>query len=92
MALFALHPWIRVAVDILVGCWIGVPFGMMIALTFAGRRIKQLECANNLLRMKLRTSEKPARANGTTGMGPSLVTSAATRRAVSAPLRAVGGR
>jgi hypothetical protein len=66
MALFDVHPWLRLGVGLILGCWIGAAIGMAIALMLASRRIKQLETANMLLRIKVRDREKPRRT-GTSG-------------------------
>ena len=66
---FDIHPWLRFSVGLLVGCWIGVAIGCGLTLLLASRRLRQLQSANALLRLKLRVREKPAR----TGTGPLLV-------------------
>ena len=88
MALFDVHPWLRFGVGLLAGCWIGAAIGMGIALIFAGRRLKQLETANVLLRFKLRARERQRRT-GTGAPGPVLVVPPGVNRAASAPRRAV---
>jgi hypothetical protein len=87
MVVFDIHPWLRLSTGLILGCWIGVAIGGAIAVLCAGKRLHQLETANVLLRMKLRTHDKPHRT------GPILVTpSASASRAANGPLRAAGGR
>ena len=88
MALFDVHPWLRFGVGFVAGCWIGAAVGIGIALMLAGRRLKQLETANMLLRIKLRARERQRRT-GTDGPGPVLVMSPGFHRPASAPKRAV---
>lgn len=88
MALFVLHPWIRFGAGLLAGCWIGVPLGIAVAVLLVGRRMRQLEAANELLRGKLRTREKAWQPGG----GPTLVTAPGAARPATVRLRAVGGR
>ena len=90
MALFDVHPWLRFAVGLIAGCWIGAAIGMGIALVLAGRRLKQLETANMLLRIKLRARERQRRT-GTEGPGPVLVVPPGAHRNASAPKRAANG-
>jgi|HubBroStandDraft_5_1064220.scaffolds.fasta_scaffold1440807_1 hypothetical protein len=87
MVLFHIHPWLRLSTGLLVGCWIGAFGGCAITMLFAGKRLHQLQCANVLLRMKLRTREKTERP------GPILVTPPiGGNRGAGGPLRAAGGR
>lgn len=72
MTLFAVHPWARVVAGLAASFWIGAAIGCGGALLLAGRRIRQLETINLLLRAKLRVREKAQRA-GKTGTGPLLV-------------------
>lgn len=67
-----LHAWLRFATGLMVGCWIGVAIGFALALFFAGRRIRQLETANLLLRVKIRARER-AQARRAGAPGPVLV-------------------
>jgi hypothetical protein len=90
MALFDVHPWLRLGVGLILGCWVGAAIGMGIALMLASRRIKQLETANMLLRIKLRAREKPRRT-GTSGPGPILVVPPGVNRPASSPRRAASG-
>ena len=50
----------------------GLSLSLAITLLFSGRRLRQLESANLLLRVKLRARERPKRT-GTGGAGPVLV-------------------
>ncbi len=86
MTLFDAHAWVRFASGLIAGCWLGAIIGGAIALLFASRRIRQLETANMLLRVKLRAREKPART-GTGGGGPLLVVPQRdTHRPAGAPI------
>ena len=87
MALFVLHPWIRFGAGLLLGCWVGVPIGIAVAVLLVGRRMRQLEVANELLRNKLNVREKAWRTGG-----PMLVTNAGTPRPATVRMRAAGGR
>jgi hypothetical protein len=90
MALFDVHPWLRFGVGLLAGCWIGAAIGMGIALLLASRRVKQLETANMLLRIKLRARERPRRT-GTSGPGPVLVIPPGASRPARSPRPAASG-
>jgi hypothetical protein len=72
MTVIDAHPWVRFFTGFLTGCWVGVALGCVITLLFSGRRLRQLESANLLLRVKLRARERPKRT-GTGGAGPVLV-------------------
>jgi len=86
MALLDAHAWVRFAAGLIAGCWLGAIIGGSVALLFASRRIRQLETANTLLRVKLRAREKSART-GTGGSGPVLVIQPReTNRPASAPI------
>ncbi len=86
MAFLAAHAWVRFATGLIAGCWLGAFIGAAVALLFASRRIRQLETANMLLRVKLRSKEKPQRT-GTGGAGPVLVIPPReTNRPASAPV------
>lgn len=85
---FDVHPWLHFGFGLLAGCWIGVVIGCGLTLLLASRRMRQLQTANALLRVKLRAREKPAR----TGTGPLLVVPATgTQRSSGAPLGRVAG-
>jgi hypothetical protein len=66
---FDMHAWLRFSLGLLAGCWIGVAIGCGLTLLLASRRLRQLQSANALLRVKLRAREKPVRS----GTGPLLV-------------------
>ena len=70
MVLYEVHSWVRGVAGLLASFWIGVAVGCVGALLFAGRRVRQLETVNLLLRAKLRARERPQRT-GTGGAGPS---------------------
>lgn len=90
-------PWLHFTTGLIAGCWIGAVIGGVIVLLFAGKRVRQLETSNMLLRVKLRAKEKqrqhsPAASGGS---GPILVVPPRdTNRPASAPLyrRASGDR
>jgi hypothetical protein len=91
MALFVLHAWIRFDVGLMAGVWIGAFIGMAVAILLVGRRMRQLEAVNALLRMKLQSQEK-GRRMAAAGGGPSLVPPVSGHRPANSSLRAVGGR
>jgi hypothetical protein len=72
MTVIDAHPWVRFFTGFLTGGWVGVAVGCVVTLLFSGRRLRQLESANLLLRVKLRAHERPRRA-GTNPAGPVLV-------------------
>ncbi len=72
MALFVVHAWAPFVSGMFVGCWIGATVGCAGILLVVGRRMRQLETINQLLRNKLKGREKPQRT-GTGGPGPTLV-------------------
>ncbi len=72
MALFVVHPWAPFVSGMLAGCWIGAAIGCAGVLLLVGRRVRQLETINLLLRAKLKVREKP-QSTGTAGGGPMLV-------------------
>jgi hypothetical protein len=72
MALFVVHAWAPFVSGMFVGCWIGATIGCAGILLVVGRRMRQLETINQLLRNKLKGREKPQRT-GTAGPGPTLV-------------------
>ena len=53
MLMLDLYPWARFIAGVVTGCWIGVMIGCAVALLLAGRRVRQLESMNLLLRLKL---------------------------------------
>ena len=77
MLLLDVHPWLRFATGLITGCWIGVAIGCAMVMLLAGRRLRQLEAANLLLRVKLRARER-ARRTGAGAPGPILVANPAT--------------
>ena len=86
MAFLDAHAWVRLATGLIAGCWLGAIIGGSVALLFASRRIRQLETANMLLRVKLRARERKPQRTGTGG-GPMLVIPPReTNRPASAPL------
>lgn len=66
MALISVHPWQGFFSGLLVGCWIGVVMGSLVTLLLVGRRVRQLETINHLLRSRLRSHDTP-RKTGTGG-------------------------
>jgi hypothetical protein len=85
MFAFAIDPWLRFGLGVLTGCWIGGVVGLGVALILAGRRLRQLELANTMLRAKLRVRDKSRQA-GEGGGGPILVVPQGVNRPASAPL------
>jgi hypothetical protein len=90
MALFVVHPWAEFLAGMLTGCWIGVVIGCAVALLFAGKRVRELEAGNLLLRSRLRAREEPQKTG--TG-GPTLVVSPSRpTRSASKPLSRAASR
>jgi len=69
MAPFDVHPWARFLTGMLIGCWFGAAIACAGLLLVVGRRIRQLEAVNLLLRTKLkaRAAGISVRRTGTTG-------------------------
>ncbi|MGB6131295.1 MAG: hypothetical protein WCC14_16285 [Acidobacteriaceae bacterium] len=89
-----MHPWVRFLTGLISGCWIGVFIGCAITFVIAGKRVRQLQNANLVLRIKLRARQK-AKPTGIAGAGPMLVApSREKNRPASAPVArfASGGR
>jgi hypothetical protein len=89
-----MDPWVRFLTGLASGCWIGVFIGCAVTLVLAGKRVRQLQNANLVLRVKLRAREKP-KPTGTAGWGPVLMGPSRQRyRSASAPMAryASGGR
>jgi len=94
MAIVDPHPWLRFITGLIAGCWGGVVIGCAITLLLAGRRLRQLETANLILRVKLKAAERPKRRTPA-GAGPVLVVPpGSASRPASAPMSryANGGR
>jgi hypothetical protein len=92
MVAFAVYPWLRFGFGVLTGCWIGTALGIGITLILAGRRIKELEQANSILRTKLRVRDR-SRPSGPGGSGPILIVPPNVNRPASAPFgRVASGR
>lgn len=72
MALVEVHPWAQFFTGMLIGCWIGAVIGCAGVLLLMGRRIRQLEGINLILRRKLR-ARRTLRQAGAAGSGPMLV-------------------
>lgn len=76
MALLEIHPWVRFFTGLFAGCWIGALIACAGVLLLMGRRVRQLESINLLLRTKLRArsrAQKAATGTGTGGGSPMLV-------------------
>jgi len=88
MTLFVVHPWAQFFAGVITGCWIGAIIACAGLLLLMGRRVRQLESINQLLRMKLRARIRPQRA-GTGTHGPTLVmpVSGAARKPNAPPER-----
>jgi hypothetical protein len=72
MALFVVRPWAEFIAGVVAGCWIGAVIACVGVLLLVGRRVRQLEGINLLLRTKLKAYVRPRRM-GTAGTGPALV-------------------
>lgn len=86
MAPLAAFPWVWLLAGLLLGSWIGATIGSAGVLLLAGRRMKQLEAVNQLLRVKLKSygqktwmgapatyrSAAPPFRNTNRGLGPVL--------------------
>jgi hypothetical protein len=72
MALAVVHPWAPFFAGLLTGCWIGAAVACAGVLLLVGRRVRQLESINLVLRNRLKARGKPQRT-GTGGGGPTLV-------------------
>ncbi len=72
MALCVVHPWAPFLAGLLTGCWIGGIVACVGLLLLVGRRIRQLESLNRLLRLKLRARNRQ-RSTGTSGPRPTLM-------------------
>jgi hypothetical protein len=70
MALFEVRSLSGFLTGMLTGCWIGGLVACAATLLLMGKRVRQLETINRLLRSKLRLLERPHRMG--TG-GPALV-------------------
>ncbi|MGA8109240.1 MAG: hypothetical protein WBD46_08590 [Acidobacteriaceae bacterium] len=81
MAVFVLHSWGGFFAGMLLGCWIGVVAGCAVTLLLMGRRVRQLETVNLLLRSKLKSREKPRRTG--TGGAPLVMPLPGTGRSTS---------
>lgn len=73
MALFVVHPWAPFITGMLAGCWIGAVIGCAGVLLLVGRRVRQLETINLLLRTMLKARERPQRTGTGGGGGLTLV-------------------
>lgn len=59
MLMAVLYPWAHFLAGVVAGCWIGVLIGCAVALLLAGRRVRQLETRNLLLRVQLHARREP---------------------------------
>ena len=73
MTLFVVHPWAQFFAGVVTGCWIGAVIACAGLLLLVGRRVRQLEAVNLLLRMKLKARGLPQRTARAAGPGPTLV-------------------
>ncbi len=70
MAMFVIHPWVRFFAGMLTGSWIGAAIATAGVILLMGRRVRQLESINHLLRAKLKARTKArSTATGTGGGG-----------------------
>jgi hypothetical protein len=72
MTLFVVHPWAQFFAGVITGCWIGAIIACAGLLLLMGRRVRQLESINQLLRTKLKARIRPQRTRTGTH-GPTLV-------------------
>lgn len=72
MALLVVHPWAQFFAGMLIGCWIGGAVACAGLLLLIGRKVRQLEGINSILRRKLKARNLVPRP-GTGGPGPTLV-------------------
>jgi hypothetical protein len=88
MTLFVVHPWAQFFAGVITGCWIGAVIACAGLLLLVGKRVRQLESINQLLRMKLKARLRPLRSRTGTH-GPALVMpiSGAARRPDAPPER-----
>ncbi len=70
--MLVVHPWAQLFIGMLIGCWIGAAIATAGILLLVGRRVRQLEDVNLLLRTRLKARTKPPRT-GTGGSGSMLV-------------------
>jgi len=54
MALLVVHPWAQFFAGILIGCWVGAAIACGGLLLLVGRKVRQLESINLILRTKLK--------------------------------------
>jgi len=69
MAMFVIHPWARFLAGMLTGCWIGALIASAGVILLMGRRVRQLESINLLLRTKLKKRTRGPQAGSGTGTG-----------------------
>ncbi|MFP5227475.1 MAG: hypothetical protein ACLGXA_07570 [Acidobacteriota bacterium] len=72
MALLVVYPWAQFFSGLLIGCWIGAAIAAAGILLLVGRRVRQLEGVNLLLRNKLRAHIRSPRM-GSGGLASMLV-------------------
>lgn len=70
--MLVVHPWAQFLTGMLIGCWIGAIIATAGILLLLGKRVRQLENVNFLLRTRLKARLKPLRT-GTGGSGSMLV-------------------
>jgi hypothetical protein len=74
VALFDVHPWARFIAGMLIGCWAGAVVACAGVLLLVGRRVRQLETTNLLLRTRLKARAVPLKQHtGIPGSHPVLV-------------------
>jgi hypothetical protein len=59
MALLVVHPWAQFFAGMLIGCWMGAAVACAGLLLFIGRKVRQLESINSILRKKLKARASP---------------------------------
>lgn len=90
MALFVLHPWAQFLAGMLTGCWIGVVIGCGVTLLLVGKRIRQMETANLLLRSRLKSRGKQQKTG--TGGPPLFMPHPSPERSAGKPFGRAAGR
>jgi hypothetical protein len=70
MALLVVHPWAQFFAGMLIGCWAGAAIACAGLLLFVGRRVRQLESMNVILRRKLKVRASTRRS---AMLGPTLM-------------------
>lgn len=73
MALFDVHPWAEIVAGTLIGCWAGAAIACAGVLLLVGRRVRQLEAINLLLRTRLKASLGTLQGRSAAGRSASML-------------------